>query len=118
MKEIDKATRLTNYLIDLFAIFILSTMVIAVFQANDSISYIFYAMMFAYYSIFEGISGQTLGKLVTKTKVVGKNGEKPPMTKIFVCSFWRLIPFDALSYMFGSELGIHDKYSSTQLTKK
>tara|TARA_R110002012_G_scaffold321930_1_gene552440 strand:- start:23529 stop:23885 length:357 start_codon:yes stop_codon:yes gene_type:complete len=118
MKEIDKGTRLTNYLIDLFIIFILSIIVIVIFQANDAISYIFYAVMFAYYCIFEGMSGQTLGKLVTKTKVVGKNGEKPPLTKIFFRSFLRLIPFDALSYLFGSEQGIHDTYSRTQLTKK
>ena len=73
--------------------------------------------MFFYYLIFEAITGKTLGKMVTKTRVVSKDGAKPTFIKIVIRSLCRLIPFDAFSYLFGSELGMHDLFSSTKLLK-
>jgi len=117
MKDIDKGTRLANYLIDLVAIFFLWFIITLIFQLYDSRNYIFYFIMFLYYLIFEGSTGQTLGKLVTKTKVVDKDGKHPKFFNILMRSFWRIIPFDTFSYLFGSELGMHDKLSSTKLSR-
>ncbi|AOW20043.1 RDD family protein [Urechidicola croceus] len=72
--------------------------------------------MFSYYFVFEVSTSQTQRKLVTKA--VNKDGTEPIFFKILMRSFWRLIPFDVFSYLFGSELEMYDKLSSTRLTKK
>lgn len=118
MKKIDKGTRLTNYLIDSFVIYTTWIMIILVTQSYDYEFFIFYSLMFLYYLILESSSGQTLGKLITKTKVVSKNGKKPSFWRVLIRSTCRIIPLDTLSYLFGSELGMHDLVSSTVLTKK
>ncbi|WP_349663302.1 RDD family protein [Cellulophaga lytica] len=43
---------------------------------------------------------KTIGKFVTKTKVVKMNGEKPTDGDIMTRTFCRLIPFDRLSFLF------------------
>ena len=118
MKKIDKGTRLTNIIIDLFSIFVFFFVSVAMVQPSESLFYRFYFIMFAYYLIFEATTGQTLGKIYTKTKVDLKDGSKPGFLKIFMRSFWRTIPFDSFSYLFGSEVGMHDLLSSTRLSKK
>ena len=118
MRKIDKGTRLTNYLIDLFSIYVIWFLSIIILQTSDSLFYLFYFIMFNYYLVFEATTGQTLGKILTKTKVVLKDGSKPSFFKIFMRSFWRIIPLDSFSYLFGSEIGLHDLLSSTRLSKK
>jgi uncharacterized RDD family membrane protein YckC len=118
MKDIDKGIRITNYIIDILAIFILCLIITIVFSNSNSKSLTFYLVMFFYYLLLEGITGQTLGKMITKTKVVLKDGSKPNFLRILMRSVCRLIPIDAFSYLFGSGLGIHDSLSSTKLSKK
>lgn len=116
--KIDKGTRLTNYVIDLISIYVILLLSILILQPNESVLYRFYFIMFTYYLVFEAITGQTLGKIFTKTKVVAKDGSKPSFLKIFMRSFWRIIPLDSFSYLFGSENGMHDLLSSTRLIRK
>lgn len=117
MKNIDKGTRLANYLIDILAIYMLWFIVVIVSQRYNSDYLIFYTIMFLYYLIFEALTGKTLGKMLTKTRVVNKDGTKPTFLKIIIRSMSRIIPFDVFSYLFGSELGMHDLFSSTKLSK-
>jgi len=84
-------------------------------EIYDDGTALFYLIMFLYYLIFEAITGQTLGKMLTKTRVIRMDGTKPSFFRIFLRSFWRLIPIDAISYLFGFELGMHDILSSTRL---
>jgi uncharacterized RDD family membrane protein YckC len=71
--------------------------------------------MFLYYFLFELLTSQTLGKMITKTKVVDKYGSKPHVFRIGIRSLSRIIPFDGLSYLFGFEIGMHDLVSNTKL---
>ncbi|WP_160289453.1 RDD family protein [Psychroserpens mesophilus] len=97
MKHIDKGTRLANYLIDLIVIYSLWFVVVLMSQFYNAEYLIFYILMFLYYLIFETITGQTLGKMVTKTKVITKDGTRPTFVNIRIRTLSRLIPFDALS---------------------
>lgn len=117
MKHIDKGTRLANYLIDLIVIYSLWFVVVLMSQFYNAEYLIFYIIMFLYYLIFETITGQTLGKMITETKVITKDGTRPTFVNIRIRTLSRIIPFDALSYLFGSELGMHDLFSSTKLLK-
>ena len=117
MKEIDKGTRLLNYMIDLPLITLIWIPLVLILRAFEYDILIFYLITFTYYFIFELTTSQTVGKMITKTKVIHKNGGKPGIFKILLRSFWRLIPFDLYSYLFGSEIGMHDVLSSTKLVK-
>ena len=114
MTGIDKGIRAVNYLIDIICVALISILIFMVFpEINYSFS--FYTIVFVYYSVMEISMQQTLGKMFTKTIVVNKYGQKPHFTLILMRSFLRLMPWDALSYLFGTEQGFHDKLSLTKL---
>ncbi|WP_066627891.1 RDD family protein [Labilibacter marinus] len=73
-------------------------------------------LYFAYYIVLEVKLGKTLGKMLTKTKVVKSNGESPSSTDIFIRTLCRLIPFDQISYVF-TKNGFHDYLSNTIVVK-
>ena len=74
-------------------------------------------LYYLYYFILELTIGQTIGKIVTKTRVVNiDNNGKPNFTRILIRTISRLIPIDFLSYLFSSN-GIHDILSKTELKK-
>ena len=118
--------RFVNFLIDfivwLVLAFIISFIIGLFVQPTDQgiISLIGYVLIFgtfiAYYSIMEIKFQKTIGKFVTKTKVVKMNGEKPTDGDIITRSFCRLIPFDRLSFLFVKN-GIHDFLSKTKVVK-
>lgn len=66
-----------------------------------------------YYFIFESLTFRSLGKYVTKTKVIMINGSAPTPKDILIRSLCRIIPFDALSFLGAKGKGWHDKISKT-----
>jgi len=114
-RKVDKGIRLTNYLIDQVVLLLL-WFLISFFQGGIyENTELFYIIMFLYYFILEAIFQKTLGKIVTKTVVTDKYGNKPGFIKVMIRSFLRLIPIDGFSYLFGTEVGFHDAGSSTRL---
>ncbi|MFD1605064.1 RDD family protein [Flavobacterium artemisiae] len=114
--------RSINFIIDLFAVLAIYVCIIFVIKSATNIvspreiilinrTTIFCAFLF-YFIVTESIFQKTLGKLLTKTKVVDLNGEKPSILNIIIRTFSRLIPFDSLSYLY-SLSGFHDKISKT-----
>ncbi len=72
-----------------------------------------------YYLILEACFGTTLGKLITGTKVVNKEGNKPRFLQILGRTFARYIPLEPLSYIFGRyPIGWHDMLSGTYVVSK
>lgn len=67
------------------------------------------------YVIFEYFFGQTPGKMVTKTKVVDRNGHKPNLGTIVLRTLLRLIPFEAFSFFNVPDKGLHDYLSKTRV---
>jgi len=67
----------------------------------------------SYYTLFEAVSGRTIGKLITKTKVVDENKQNIGFSTALVRSFSRLIPFDAFSFLGAEVRGWHDTISKT-----
>ena len=66
-----------------------------------------------YYFVFESIFQRTIGKLITQTKVVLENGEKPPADVIIKRSLCRVIPFEPFSFLGNVPTGWHDTMSKT-----
>ncbi|SEL08315.1 Uncharacterized membrane protein YckC, RDD family [Aquimarina amphilecti] len=118
--------RFVNFLIDfivwLILAFIVSFVIELFIQPTDQgmISLIGYILIFgtfiAYYAIMEIKFQKTIGKFVTKTRVIKMNGEKPTNGDIIIRTFCRLIPFDRLSFLFVKN-GIHDYLSKTNVIK-
>lgn len=124
--------RLANYLID-FVLFLLFSFLFGSFMGvslaifSPSSIYIFeqdnllfdYAFGFItgvfYYSTLEFATGRTIGKYVTKTKVIDENGNKPGYGVILTRSVCRFIPFEAFSFLGSSNQGWHDKLSKTRV---
>lgn len=113
--------RFLNFLIDFIIWLVIAGILTYPLNANDGtemfLGYLIMLTTFiAYYGIMEIKFQKTVGKFVTKTKVVKMNGEKPKNTDIISRTFCRLIPFDRISFLF-TKNGIHDFLSKTKVIK-
>lgn len=66
-----------------------------------------------YYNIFETATSRSIGKYITKTKVVMVDGSKPKFDDILIRTLCRLIPFNAFSFLGDLGKGWHDTLSKT-----
>lgn len=66
-----------------------------------------YGLIILYPWAMESLTGKTIGKFITRTKVVKEDGSKPTSVNILGRTLCRLIPFDAFSYLGGNP-GWHD----------
>ncbi len=113
--------RLVNFIVDRVFNLIFFLLVLFVFRGlfSDNSSQIWLSLLsifsFAlYYIIFEGIWQKTIAKFMTRTKVVMRDGSKPPLLNIIGRSFSRIIPFEQFSFLFGAyPVGWHDYLSKT-----
>lgn len=75
---------------------------------------IFFGSAFFYYVVCESLWQRTLGKAITGTKVVDRNGNKPKFWTICGRTLARCIPFEKFSFLIGSNpIGWHDRISKT-----
>lgn len=74
-------------------------------------------ILLAYYFLLEATTSQTLGKMITGTKVVDQYGGKPTMGQIAGRCFCRLIPFEAFSFFGSPPRGWHDSIPKTYVVK-
>lgn len=124
--------RFTNYIIDFICFLIFSFVfgaflgIIIGFLSPSSLSifeedniFLNYLINFIagmiYYTTLEAITGRTVAKFITKTKVVTVNGEKPDFNTILIRSLCRHIPFNPLSFLGSDASGWHDKLSKTKV---
>lgn len=122
--------RFVNYIIDLIIFYVLMFIVgifigiaaVAGVASTESIAITILTYVFAiaffllYYTLLEGSKGKTLGKLVSKTKVVTEDGTPMTYSKAFVRSLSRLVPFEPLSVFFGLKMW-HDQWTNTMVIK-
>ncbi len=67
-----------------------------------------------YYLVLEWLTGKTIGKLLTGTRVITKFGKKPGFGTILLRSLGRLVPGEAFSFFAKKpENGLHDGISNT-----
>lgn len=123
-RSVDRTTRLAIFFIDLiafFAIVFITFFLLKVFipssytiivTYNRLISFISF---FLYYFIFESVSGKTLGKIITKTKIVdSETKSKPSFSKVLIRTLARFIPLEALYILINEKkLTLHDLLSKT-----
>ncbi|MBQ0768866.1 MAG: RDD family protein [Bizionia sp.] len=118
--------RFLNFIIDsivwLILAFLLSFIIEILIQptSQSMITFYGYLLIFgtylAYYAVMEIQFQKTVGKFITKTKVVTIHGEQPKNGEIITRTFCRLIPFDRISFVFTTN-GFHDRLSHTKVVK-
>lgn len=76
------------------------------------IGYIIYIL---YYFVMEASTGKTIGKMITKTKVVKEDGSESDTYTAFIRSVSRLIPFEAFSLLGKDRIGWHDSIAKSRV---
>lgn len=121
----NNGTRLANYLIDLIMIYFIISFItkfigiipgglIKILVPNIFASFLYsYIIIFFYYFTFEYLFGKTISKMMTNTKVLTIDGERPDAGSIIGRTFARFIPFEAFSFFGSYGKGWHDKLSNT-----
>jgi uncharacterized RDD family membrane protein YckC len=124
MKQVGIGTRVINFLTDTAIItliaFILNKVWVfyVVYWSYLYIDplWIFAAVLFVYYFIFESIWARTPGKWLSYTKVIDKKGLKPNFGKIFIRSIVRLTVIDCFFIPFLNKT-LHDFVSKTEVVE-
>ena len=115
-----RGQRFANLLVDYVA-FVFIGMIAGVAHGPVSLGYSILEstlISFSYYVVFEGLSGRTPGKLVTGTRVVAADGGPPSWGQILGRTLARSIPFEAISFLFGTPVvGWHDALSGTRVIR-
>ena len=127
-----KGKRFANYIIDLIVCTILGALFGAVlgvvlvltnanvdsFFDNKFFNYALGVLInIIYFTIIEASSGRSIGKLITKTKVVNEDGSKMDFKTSLIRSLCRNIPFNAFSFLNEEASGWHDKFSKTKVVE-
>jgi uncharacterized RDD family membrane protein YckC len=132
LKMASAGKRFANYCIDLVCLCILyfvmgvgSAVVALIFfpEAADQLEtdignfgmLITAVTCFSYYTILEASSGRTIGKLITGTRVVGRDGKVPGIGKIMLRTLSRFVPFEGFSFLGTMPRGWHDTWTDTHV---
>ncbi len=71
-----------------------------------------------YYTLIEFVTGgRSLGKVITKTKVITLDGDKPDLKTFLIRSLCRFIPFEGFSFLGSTDAGWHDSISQTRVVR-
>lgn len=122
--------RITIFIIDISAIIIIWIVltislkfwglgITSINETGEHVSktpYILLFVFWSYYLLTEYFFQRTLGKILTKTKVVSTTETRPTLIQIIIRTLSRSIPFEYFSYLVTVE-GIHDKLSKTRVVK-
>jgi len=115
-----RTLRFVNFLIDTtiyLAIILIFFLNFRNIIAKENAKWISILIYFLYYFLSEYFSGRTIGKLVTKSKVILSTTDNNYfLIRIGARTTMRFIPIDILSYLFTAN-GLHDWVSKTKVIK-
>jgi uncharacterized RDD family membrane protein YckC len=125
--DADKIKRFANWILDTIVYYILLiavyflvgfTMVSSGGEVDDSslvINLIFFGWYFAYYILSEWLlNGRTIGKYITRTRVVLDTGYPITFKDALLRTLCRIIPFEPIAFLF-SDKPWHDSLSNTRV---
>lgn len=120
-KEVSSMTRFIHLLVDTIVWILIVVILTFSLNVKDDAQLLLGYMLFfisyiGYYAFMETKYQKTVGKFLTKTSVVNRDGTKPAFSNILRRTLFRLIPFDRISFLF-TRNGFHDKLSNTRIIK-
>lgn len=106
--------RFANYFIDTITMIVIIVILITQLNLDEDVAKLISFLLFiVYYTLFEAFTGKTVGKYITNTCVINKEGKTPSLSNCIGRTLCRFIPFDSISYLFAGDW--HDKISSTRV---
>jgi len=120
--DADAGKRFLNLIIDIGVVIFLILVFNKILYHHSIFSYLGMfkildiAVVFAYFYGLENSLGQTVGKMITKTKVVNLDGGKPTTQQMLVRTFSRVIPLEPVLLIGGKWL--HDSLSQTRVVNQ
>lgn len=113
-KKASLGKRLVNVVVDGMAISLIGGLL---FSTTENM-FVSGLITIAYYIYLEHTRGQTLGKMLTNTKVIGADGSKPELSMIALRTLVRFIPIEWISFFLtDDETGWHDRWSETRVVE-
>lgn len=130
MKQVGIGTRILNFIIDSLMILLISYVISKVndwyaeqfkiqnmpFNYHFQFGYLFFTVLFFYYTILEIIFGRTIGKFLSFSKVVNNQNRKPNFIQIIIRSIVRLTIIDMFFIPFLDKT-LHDYLSKTNVVE-
>lgn len=117
--EANDGKRFLNFMIDFLLLqnlsYFLAYLLLKTSLAIIDVSIIFPLVFFVYYFIMEGAFGRTLGKIVTRTRVISTTGNKINFPNAFARTIIRFIPFEPISVVLKGSSWWHDKWTDTMV---
>lgn len=124
-----QSARLLNYLADIVAMNLVSTLLMALLRRLGAVPpppehltnefVLVWVLLWGlgvhllYYGLFEGLLYRTPGKMLTGTRVMTLDGDDPSAGQVLGRTLVRLVPFEAFSFFGGLNAGWHDRWSGT-----
>lgn len=106
--------RFVNVVIDGIAV---SVIIGILFSSTDNL-FISNLVAFIYYIYMEHSRGQTLGKMLTNTKVISTDGKQPELPMIILRTLIRIIPIEWISFLISDDqTGWHDRWTNTRVVE-
>lgn len=117
-KKVRSSVRLFNLIIDTVVIALLMFVSFIINGAENTSAYLYILIYLGYYILMENEFQKTVGKFITKTKVVKKDGTRVNLKNSIVRTICRvIIPLvDPITFLFTSN-GFHDWASDTTVVK-
>ncbi len=103
--------RFFNFLIDAIMIYII-IQIVYLLPYSSYYDFIVFFIFPIYYIIAEYKYQQTIGKFITKTKVIDIYGNKPTLKQIVLRTLIRFVPYEILTFLM-RERGWHDTWTKT-----
>lgn len=112
--------RLLNFIIDNIFICFFQYVLAILFIRNMYVYYLVSIACFSsYYILLEYYFQRTVGKFMTDSLVVNEYGERPDLTAICLRTAIRIIPFEAISFLWSDEnRWWHDQWAGTYVISK
>lgn len=116
--------RFINYIIDAVCIIVLFIILLRIipylvkglpFDFEIDINIILLIVYVLYYLLLESLTGKTVGKLLTRTRVVNYQGKRPSVGQIIARTLIRLLFIEVFSFMTRVPDGWHDRVSNTEV---
>jgi uncharacterized RDD family membrane protein YckC len=129
--------RITNYLLDTFAISFIVILIAKllsiptetnimelytpgrIVKAEDfTFPFLLMGCLLIYYTFMEYAFGKTIGKYITRTKVISVSGAPLSLQQCIIRSFSRMIPFERVSGLFFGNIFWHDSIAKTRVIEE
>jgi len=109
---------MTDIILSVFFMFFMGSFFTEFLNIHSDNIFAVIAMIFhaLYYFVPEYLFGKTIGKMITRTRVVTETGTQPTFNQLILRTLCRYIPFEYFSFL-GEGTGWHDTLSNTRVVK-